>query len=63
MNARNKYKPGLAIEIAELAILGLDLARVDLWMMSENVLPPSHLVNFLEMNSNLRLILYREKLG
>lgn len=42
-------RPCLAIEIAEFAVLRLDLPRIDFGVMSKNVLPPLHLVHFLEM--------------
>lgn len=42
-------KPCLAIEITEFAVLRLDLPRIDLGMVSKNILPPLHLVHFLEM--------------
>lgn len=50
-------KPCLAIEIAEFAILRLDLPCIDLGMVSEYILPPLHLVHFLEVKLNRRLIL------
>jgi hypothetical protein len=42
-------RPCLSIEIAEFTVLRLNLPRIDLRMMSENILPPLHLVHFLEM--------------
>ena len=50
-------RPCLAIEIAEFAVLRLDLPRIDLGMMSKDILPPLHLVHFLEMKLNRGLIL------
>ncbi len=45
-------RPCLSIEIAEFAVLRLNLPRIDLGMMSKNILPPLHLVPLLEMKLN-----------
>ena len=45
-------RPCLSIEIAEFAVLRLNLPRIDLGMMCKNILPPLHLVHFLEMKLN-----------
>lgn len=45
-------RPCLAIEITEFAVLRLDLPRVDLGMVSKDVLPPLYLVHFLEVEIN-----------
>jgi hypothetical protein len=49
--------PSFSIQITQFAIIGSDLARIDLGMMSENVLPPLPFVNFLEVNVKKFLIL------
>jgi len=45
-------RPCLSIEIAEFAVLRLNLPRIDLGMVSKNILPPLHLVHFFEMKLN-----------
>lgn len=47
----------LAVQIAELAVLRLYLFGVDLGVMSEDVLPPLHLVSLLEVNLYSLLVL------
>ena len=54
---RRVYVPCFTVEIAELAVLRLDLGRVDLGMMREDVLPPLLLVEFLQMHKDYLLIL------
>jgi len=46
-----------AIEIAEFAVLRLNLLRIDLGMVRKDVLPPLHFVHFLEVDLNRRLVL------
>ena len=40
----------LAVQITQLAVLGRDLARVDLGCRGDNVSPPLHLVGLVEVN-------------
>jgi hypothetical protein len=40
----------LAVEVAQLAVLGLDLAGVDLGGRGDDVRPPLHLVGFVEVH-------------
>jgi len=50
-------QPCLEIEVAELAVGGLDLPRVNLGILREDVLPPGHVINLLQMDQNDLLIL------
>ena len=49
--------PGLSVQVAELAILGLDFRGIELRMVGEYVLPPLLLIEFLQMNENTLLVL------
>lgn len=49
--------PCLAIQVAEFAVLRLDLRGVDFGMMRQNVLPPLLLVQFLKVDVHRFLIL------
>lgn len=45
------HAAGLAVKVAELAVLGLDLGRVDLGGRSHDVGPPFHLVGLVEVDA------------
>lgn len=56
-------KPRFSVKVAELTVLWLDFADVDFGMVSEHVLPPLLLIQFLEMNMNGLLVLYGRQVG
>ena len=43
------HAPRLAVQVAELAVLRLDLGHVDLGRRRHDVLPPLHLVDLVEV--------------
>ena len=49
--------PGLSVQVAEFAILGLDFRGIELRMVGEYVLPPLLLVELFKMDENNLLIL------
>lgn len=51
------YVPCLAIKVTEFAVLRLDLGRIDLRMMCEDILPPLLLVQLLQVDMNGFLVL------
>ena len=46
---RQSCAPRIAVEISQLAVLGMDLGGVDLGVVGEDVLPPLLLVELLEV--------------
>ena len=52
------YAPCFAVQVTKLAVLWDDLCGIDLGMVSEYVLPPFLIVNFLQVNVNEFLVLY-----
>jgi hypothetical protein len=56
-SAKHRHSPCLAIKVAQLAVLWLNLGGVDLWMMGEHVLPPLLLIQFLEVDKDRFLVL------
>lgn len=54
---RQVHAPCFAVEVAELAVLGHDLAGVNLGVVGEDVLPPLLLVHLLQMNAYGLLVL------
>lgn len=49
------HTAGLAVQVAELAVLGRDLGRVDLGCGRHDVRPPFHLVAFVEVDAQFFL--------
>ena len=47
------HAPRLAVQVPKLAVLGLDLARVDLGRAGDDVRPPLQLVGFVEVDLNV----------
>jgi hypothetical protein len=47
------HAPRLSIEVAQLAVLGLDLAGVDLGRRGDDMGPPLHLVLLVQVNFNV----------
>ena len=46
------HAPRLAIQVTQLAILRLDLAGIDRWGVGDDVRPPFHLVDFVEVQGD-----------
>lgn len=44
--------PRLSIQVAQLAVLGLDLGGIDFWRCGDYMGPPLHLIYFVEMNAD-----------
>lgn len=57
MSCAEQHTPRLSIQVAEFAVLWLDLCGVDLWMMREDVLPPRLLVYLFEVDVDELLVL------
>ena len=49
------HAPCLSVEVAQFAVLGLDLGGVDLGRCGNDVGPPLHLVHFVEVDGDLFL--------
>jgi hypothetical protein len=56
-NSKPVGVPSFIIKIAQFAVGGLDFLGIDLWVVGEDVLPPSLIVYLLEMNENSFVIL------
>ncbi len=59
MFKRQVCVPCFAVEVTELAVLGHDLAGVDLGVVGEDVLPPLLLVHFFKVNVYCLLVLFQ----
>lgn len=46
------HRPRLPVQIAQVRVLGRDLAHVDLGSCGYHVRPPVHLVDFVEVDGN-----------
>lgn len=50
------YSPSLQVQVTQLAVGRLNLAGVDLWMVSKDVLPPGLFIQFFKSYQNGFLI-------